>query len=127
MVQERAAKRRACAEEVLSTGQALAEWFCVKHLELRDALETRDRPVVAELSHFLAAGAVKMETLSGAVSMVASSVRSIPERKIQEYGLLQGLAKRVIRVFLQHTPSRVFLIPPRRFGLECAGFSASFT
>ena len=30
-VQERAAKRRACAEEVPSTEQALAEWLCAKH------------------------------------------------------------------------------------------------
>ena len=75
MVQERAAKRRACAEEVPSTEQALAEWLCSKHLELRDALEIGDPSVVAELSQLLAAGAVKMQTLSGAVSMVANSVR----------------------------------------------------
>ena len=75
MVQERAAKRRACAEEVPSTEQALAEWLCAKHLELRDALEIGDPSVVAELSQLLAAGAVKMQTLSGAVSMVANSVR----------------------------------------------------
>ena len=57
MVQERAAKRRACAEEVPSTEQALAEWLCAKHLELRDALEIGDPSVVAELSQLLAAGA----------------------------------------------------------------------
>ena len=75
MVQERAAKRRACAEEVPSTEQSLAEWSCAKHLELRDALETGDPSLVAELSQLLAVGAVKMQTLSGAVSMVANSVR----------------------------------------------------
>ena len=54
---------------------ASAEWLCAKHLELRDALEMGDPSVVAELSQLLAAGAVKMQTLSGAVSMVANSVR----------------------------------------------------
>ena len=50
-----------CAEEVLSTEQALVEWLCVKHLELR--VEIGDLSVVAELIHLLAAGAVKMQTL----------------------------------------------------------------
>ena len=48
LVEERASKRRACGEEVLSTEQALAEWLCTKHLELRDALEIGDPSVVAE-------------------------------------------------------------------------------
>ena len=75
LVEERASKRRACGEEVPSTEQALAEWLCTKHLELRDALEIGDPSVVAELSQLLATGAAKMQTLSGAVSMVANSVR----------------------------------------------------
>ena len=54
VVQERAAKRRACAEEVPSTEQALAEWLCTKHLELRDALEIVSGG--GELSQLLAGG-----------------------------------------------------------------------
>ena len=75
LVEERASKRRDCGEEVPSTEQAIAEWMCSKHLELRDALEIGDPSVVVELSQLLATGASKMQTLSGAVSMVANSAR----------------------------------------------------
>ena len=72
LVEERASKRRARGEEVPSTEQALAEWLCTKHLELRDALEIGDPSVVGVES----TGAAKMQTLSGAVSMVANPVSS---------------------------------------------------
>ena len=39
-----------------STKQALAEWLCTKHLELRDAWEIGDPSVVAKLSQLLATG-----------------------------------------------------------------------
>ena len=66
VVQERAAKRRACGEEVPSSPQLLSEWLCAKHLELRDALEMGDPLIVAELTQLLAAGGAKMQAMSGA-------------------------------------------------------------
>ena len=66
VVQERAAKRRACGEEIPSSPQLLTEWLCVKHLELRDALEMGDPLIVAELTQLLAAGGAKMQAMSGA-------------------------------------------------------------
>ena len=63
--QERAAKRRACGEELPTTAQQLAEWLCNKHLELRDALELGDACIVAELTQLLAKGGAQMQLLAG--------------------------------------------------------------
>ena len=66
MVQERAAKRRACGEEVPSSHHLLEEWFCREHLELRDALEIGDSLIISELTKLLAAGAAKIQAMLGA-------------------------------------------------------------
>ena len=57
MVQERAAKQRACAECLEQSKHSQSG--CTKHLEHRDAFEIGDASVVAELSNSWPQGAVK--------------------------------------------------------------------
>ena len=58
---DRAAKWRACGEDIPTSQQALSDWLFSKHLEMRDALEMGENEIVKELAQIIGTASTNLE------------------------------------------------------------------